>query len=489
MVTVNAGAAEGGSATILPADASETDTGHQVPTDSAETEININVTRPPRPAGSYSVTLNKTTATVNLSAGASPVAYHLAGEAAEFTVTRDQALDTPLDVHLTMTQTQSFLPSNKLSQRVRIAANQTTGTLSLDDTDLTGGATSNGKLTASIASNAAYSIGADASKSIDLIAADPVIAVRPASANQGFLENAGTVEVDLVAEAAPGVSIPSSLNFSVSAQTEQGTATRAVDYSDLSATTVSFAASDFAAQDGRQIASKSVSVSLIDDSDQEGDEHFFLRAIAYQLPGGVSLTQHDGTTCSSICDFRVNILDDDSPPPQVTGLVLTPGGGSLVVDWTQVSGADSYKVQWKSGSETFADVVDDGRQAVISSGSTTSHTIPSLTDGTTYTVRVNRHPREFGRPSVERGLGKPRQANALHRQRLRLGGFAGAVRRHPEPGDQQRGDGRLHDIDQCQRHRLGGRLHLGERRDCDHRGWGHRRDFLHRHHRRHGHRA
>ena len=389
VVTVEATAAEGGSAVILPADASGTDTGHQVQTDDAETEITISVTRPPRPAGSYSVTLNKTTATVNVSAGTSPVAYHLEDQAAKFTVTLDQALDTPLDVHLTMTQTQSFLPSSKLSQRVRIPASQTSRTLSLDASDLTGGATSNGKLTASIAANAAYSTGTNSSAEVDLIAANPVIAVRPASASPAFLENAGTVEIGLVAEAAPGVSIPSSLSFGVSAQSSQGTAVGGVDFSHLNATGVSFAASDFVEQDGRQRASKSVSVGLIDDSAQEGDEHFWLQVVGPFLPDGVDLTQYDGSACSGgLCRYRVEILDDESPPGQVTGLALTPGGGALVASWTQVTGADGYKVQWKSGSETFADAAGDGRQAVLASGATTSHTIPSLTDGTEYSVRV-----------------------------------------------------------------------------------------------------
>ena len=389
MVTVDVTAAEGGTATVLPADASDNDAGHQVLTDGAQTEITINVTRPPRPAGSYTVTLNKTTATVNVSAGASPVAYHLDGQAVEFTVTRDQALGTPLDVTLTMTQTQSFLPSNKLSQQVTIEANQTSGTLSLDAGDLTGGATSNGRLTASIASDADYGIGTNASASIDLIAADPVIAVRPASASPEFLEDAGTVEIGLVAEAAPGVSIPSSLSFSVSAQTAQGTAVGGVDFSHLTATGVTFASTDFAAQGGRQRAGKSVSVGLIDDSNQEGDEHFFLQVIGVSLPDGVKLTEYDGSACSGgVCRYRVSILDDESAPAQVTGLVLTPGGGSLVANWTQVTGADGYKVQWKSGSETFADAATEGRQATISSSSTTSYTIPSLTDGTDYTVRV-----------------------------------------------------------------------------------------------------
>ena len=45
-------------------------------------------------------------------------------------------------------------------------------------------------------------------------------------------------------------------------------------------------------------------------------------------------------------------------------------------------------MQWKSGAETFADAATDSREAIISSGSTTRHSIPGLTDGTVYTVRV-----------------------------------------------------------------------------------------------------
>ena len=62
-------------------------------------------------------------------------------------------------------------------------------------------------------------------------------------------------------------------------------------------------------------------------------------------------------------------------------MTVTPGVGRLAVSWTAVSGADGYKVQWKSGSQTY----DSSRQQVTS---TTSFTIPDLDGGTAYSVQV-----------------------------------------------------------------------------------------------------
>ena len=73
---------------------------------------------------------------------------------------------------------------------------------------------------------------------------------------------------------------------------------------------------------------------------------------------------------------------------QVAQMSLTVGSGQLTVRWRAVTGADGYKVQWLSGMETFADAADEGREAVITSGTTTTHTITGLANGTAYTVRV-----------------------------------------------------------------------------------------------------
>ena len=73
-----------------------------------------------------------------------------------------------------------------------------------------------------------------------------------------------------------------------------------------------------------------------------------------------------------------------TPPAKVTGVNITPSNQTLQVSWTQVTGATGYKVQWKSGGQSYG----SSRQATVSSGSTTSRTISNLNNGTEYTVRV-----------------------------------------------------------------------------------------------------
>ena len=69
---------------------------------------------------------------------------------------------------------------------------------------------------------------------------------------------------------------------------------------------------------------------------------------------------------------------------QVTGVEVMAGVRYLDVSWNAVNGATGYKVQWKSGEAVYA----SDRQRVIGNGGTTSATIPGLTAGTEYTVRV-----------------------------------------------------------------------------------------------------
>ena len=85
----------------------------------------------------------------------------------------------------------------------------------------------------------------------------------------------------------------------------------------------------------------------------------------------------------TIAGLTVTVNDNDTA--RVTGVMIEPGNAQLVVGWTAVSNATGYEVQWKSGGQSYN---TSGRQDTIGSGSTTSHTIPSLTNGTEYTVRV-----------------------------------------------------------------------------------------------------
>ncbi len=96
-------------------------------------------------------------------------------------------------------------------------------------------------------------------------------------------------------------------------------------------------------------------------------------------------------------------------PDQVTNVVVTAGVSQLAVSWEAVSGADGYTVQWKSGSQDY----DASRQHMVADGATTSYTIPGLTPGTEYTVRViaTRANAADGAPSAAM-TGTPVAANA-----------------------------------------------------------------------------
>ena len=87
-------------------------------------------------------------------------------------------------------------------------------------------------------------------------------------------------------------------------------------------------------------------------------------------------------------------------PTQVTGVTVDEGDAQLVVNWTAVDNATGYTVQWKSGGQGYN---TGDRQATVTSGTTTSHTITGLTNGTEYTVQVSatRTGANDGPPSAE----------------------------------------------------------------------------------------
>ena len=65
-------------------------------------------------------------------------------------------------------------------------------------------------------------------------------------------------------------------------------------------------------------------------------------------------------------------------------LTVVPGIQSLTVSWAAATGAGSYKVQWKSGSQDWD---ENARQETVTDGSATA-TITGLAGGTEHTVRV-----------------------------------------------------------------------------------------------------
>ena len=174
-------------------------------------------------------------------------------------------------------------------------------------------------------------------------------------------------------------------SLSVRLRSSDSTANAGSDYSSVSEI-AQFLPADFTrieeGDDGHYVATASQAVTIFDDSMQEDDETF-----ALELTRSVIIGEDVNLPLEPLV---VTIVDNDTlpPPGKVSGLSVTEGNAQLALSWSAVGGATGYKVQWKSGTETFADAATDGRQHVVSSGTTTAHTITGLTNGTPYTVRV-----------------------------------------------------------------------------------------------------
>ena len=108
--------------------------------------------------------------------------------------------------------------------------------------------------------------------------------------------------------------------------------------------------------------------------------------LAYAPPASNPVQDEAGNDAPAFSGQSVRL---GPPPPdleQVLGVSVTPGNAQLVVTWTAVDTATGYTVQWKSGGQGYNTT---NRQATVTSGTTTSHTITGLANGTPYTVRVS----------------------------------------------------------------------------------------------------
>ena len=134
--------------------------------------------------------------------------------------------------------------------------------------------------------------------------------------------------------------------------------------------------------------------------------------LAYAPPASNPVQDEAGNDAPAFSGQSVRLGSPPPPPPPVTdleqvlGVGVVPGNAQLVVTWTEVDNATGYTVQWMSSGQGYN--IGD-RQATVTTGSTTRYTIPSLTNGTEYTVRViaTRTGADDGPPSDEM-TGTPR---------------------------------------------------------------------------------
>ena len=129
-------------------------------------------------------------------------------------------------------------------------------------------------------------------------------------------------------------------------------------------------------------ASTTLTVDTIEDSAFEDDETFTLT-----LSGPPSGTELNATLPSGTA--ATGTIVDDEELARVSGVTATAGDGKLTIEWTAVSQAEGYKLQWKSEEDDdYSDSSTDNREVAISPGTTTSHALTGLTNGLEYTVRV-----------------------------------------------------------------------------------------------------
>ena len=148
------------------------------------------------------------------------------------------------------------------------------------------------------------------------------------------------MSLDIVAETAAGLPKPGAVTLNVLAlDIEQDTAVWGTRLPCSAARVRELRiASDFAASDGRYVANQvDRPGSSKDDSAVEGDESLSIQLLANAFPPAAKVVNGDGTNCAGTCRSTVTIIDDESPPAKVTGVKLSPGTGSLTVDWTAVA--------------------------------------------------------------------------------------------------------------------------------------------------------
>ena len=126
-----------------------------------------------------------------------------------------------------------------------------------------------------------------------------------------------------------------------------------------------------------ETATATISIPTTDNTTPNADRTFTLK-----------LSSPTNADLDSNASSATGTIANDDRLAQVTGVSAVPGESKITVGWTAVTNAEGYRIQWKSGAQDYSATQSDNREATVSSGSTTSHEITGLANGTGYTVRV-----------------------------------------------------------------------------------------------------
>ena len=337
-----------------------------------DNEIVVTVTAEDATTQTYTVTVTRAptaTPTVSISANKTTAVYKLEG--ITYTLTRTGSTTAALPVSVTLTQTKDFLATSELTKTVTFAA---------------GTAVEAGTLTATVQDGTDYELGTTTTVDVAIVIG-AMVQIELASST--ITEGAGTLGFTIIGRTGPGAPRPSAITSSLYLGAVDGTAEDGIDFN-FSDGATSFTSSAFISNGGIWQAEESFSITITNDTLDEDDESFKLQIYYHLGHQNTPLVDASGNSCGTTCEVTATIIDDDTatppvtPPGQVFGVNITASDQTLQVNWTRVTGATGYKVQWKSGGQNYG----SSRQATVSSVSTTSRTISSLNNGTEYTVRV-----------------------------------------------------------------------------------------------------
>ena len=281
-----------------------------------------------------------------IEAGTSPVTE---GAPVSFRIHLDQAAGEPLSVAVSVSEAGDFL-SDPAPASVAFAVGEEMKDLSLataDDAVIESDST----VTATLVAGDGYRLGAAVSAAVTV--ADNDMAEWRVSANDSEIDEGASTA--LTVELSNGTTFAAEQNIALSVS---GTAA-STDY-EISQTLLTL---------GVGQASVSATLTALDDTAEEAAETVTVGA------------SHGG---SRIGAATVTIRANDRPPAQVTGMTVTAQEESLSVAWTEVDGADGYRVQWREDGESY-----DGaaRESAVPSG-LTGETVNDLEVGTLHWVRV-----------------------------------------------------------------------------------------------------
>ena len=312
-------------------DADGNTAGHQVDLDVGENVAKVKVTaEDATTTKTYVLTITRAKVEVGVSANATEV---VEGSDVVFTVSRDAAVTESLGVTVSVAETGAMVPSTSEGSRVvTISANATSTTLTVatDADDSTWEAHST--VTATISSTSTYDIKSGAGsastqvKDNDFPAATATLSVSPNPVTEGGTATA-TITVTTKANQQPHGS-GGTLTLSTASSTAQTN-----DYGDLSRTSFTIAATDFAAKsisgNSRYQAVYTGTVKTRDDSDVEVGENFNV-VMSTSTGSSAALTLASPTTVT------VRITDNDASLSalELSGVTLSPAFSSSTTSYT-----------------------------------------------------------------------------------------------------------------------------------------------------------